>query len=90
VSDAGTLLGYPGADFDLRKLPVTSELYQKPAKWRQMKGDPAIRGTLFQQTRIESPMDRDIEKALSILEELLTERGVFQCQIQFSSSQITI
>lgn len=27
---------------------------------------------------------------MSTLEELLTERGVFQCQIHFSSSQVTI
>jgi len=89
VSDTGTL-GYVGADFDLRSLPVTSVLYREPRKWRQVKGDPAIRGTLFQQTRTESPMDRNMQKALSILEELLTERGVFQCQIHFSSSQAII
>ena len=83
-------LGYLGADFDLRDLPVTSELYEEPAGWRQVKGDPAIRGVLFQQSRAESPLDRNIEKALSILEELLTQRGVFQCQIHFSSSQATI
>jgi hypothetical protein len=85
-SDAGTQLGYLGADFDLRKLPVTSGLYQEPGEWRQIKGDPAIRSALFQQTRVESPMDRNIENAMSILEELLTERGIFQCQIHFSSS----
>jgi hypothetical protein len=90
VSDAGTQLGFLGADFDLRRLPVTSVLYQESGRWRQVKGDPAIRGTLFQQTRIESPMDRNIENALSILEELLTVRGIFQCQIHFSSSQVTI
>ena len=89
VSEAGTL-GYLGADFDLRGLPVTSALYQEPHDWRQVKGDPAIRGTLFQQTRTESPMDRHMQTALSILEELLTERGVFQCQIHFSSSQAII
>jgi hypothetical protein len=89
VSDAGTL-GSLGADFDLRSLPVTSALYQEPGNWRQVKGDPAIRSTLFQQTRTESPMDRNIQNALSILEELLTERGIFQCQIHFSSSQATI
>mgnify|MGYP000585576765 FL=1 len=55
-----------------------------------MKDDPAIRGTLFQQTRAESPMDRNLDQALSILEELLTERGIFQCQIHFASSQATI
>jgi hypothetical protein len=83
-------LGYLGADFDLRNLPVTSELYEEPGDWRQVRGDPAIRGTLFQQTRVESPLDRNLDRALSILEELLTERGIFQCQIHFSSSQATI
>lgn len=85
-----TTLGYLGADFDLRNLPVTLELYEEPGYWRQIKGDPAIRGTVFQQARVESPMDRNLVKACSILEELLTERGVFQCQIHFSSSQATI
>lgn len=89
VSGSGTL-GYLGADFDLRGLPVTSTLYHEPEGWRQVKGDPAIRSTLFQQSRTESPMDRNMAVALSILEELLTERGVFQCQIHFSSSQATI
>jgi len=55
-----------------------------------MKGDPVIRGQLFQQCRVESPMDRNIDQSLSILGELLTDRGVFQCQIHFSSSQATI
>ena len=84
------MLGYLGADFDLRDLPVTSELYEEPGYWRQVKGDPAIRGTVFQQCRVDSPMDRNLEQAFSILEELLTLRGVFQCQIHFSSSQATI
>lgn len=87
--DAQTV-GYLGADFDLRNLPVTSELYDEPGYWRQVKGDPAIRGTVFQQCRVESPMDGNIEQALSILEELLTQCGVFQCQVHFSSSQATI
>lgn len=84
------VLGYLGADFDLRDLPVTSELYKEPEHWRQIKGDPAIRGLLFQQARVESPMDRNMEQTLAILEEMLTERGVFQTQIHFSSSQATI
>ena len=84
------VLGYLGADFDLRNLPVTSEIYQEPENWRQVKGDPAIRSLLFQQTRVESPMDLNIEQALVILEEMLTQRGVFQMLIHFSSSQATI
>lgn len=90
ASDAGTRLGYLGADFDLSRLPVTSALYHEPGEWRQVKGDPAIRSALFQQTRTESPMDINIESGLSILEELVTERGIFQCQIHFSSSQVMI
>lgn len=84
------LLGYVGADFDLRDLPVTAELYKEPEHWRQIKGDPAIRRLVFQQTREESPMDRNMDQTLAILEEMLTARGVFQTQIHFSSSQATI
>src|SRR5512138_326305 len=90
VAHESRTLGYLGADFDLRDFPATPELYEEPAGWRQIKGDPAIRGTVFLQTRVESKMDRNIEQALAILEELLTQRGVFQCQIHFSSSQATI
>jgi hypothetical protein len=90
VSRDSQMVGYLAANFDLRNLPVTSELYEEPGYWRQVKGDPAIRSTVFQQCRVESPMDRNMVQALSILEELLTQRGVFQCQIHFSSSQATI
>lgn len=86
----GGMLGYLAADFDLRDLPVTAAHYEEFAGWRQIKGDPAIRGTVFQQSRVESPLDGHLEQALSIIEELLTERGVYQCQIHFSSSLATI
>ena len=82
-------LGYLGADFDLRNLPVTAAHYEEPGHWRQIKGDPSIRSTVFQQTRAESPMDRNMDQAFSILEELLTERGMFQGVIHFSSSRVT-
>lgn len=90
VTREGETLGFLGANFDLRRLPVTSALYYEPDHWRQVKGDPAIRSHLFEQTRTESLMDSHLEVALSILEELLTERGIFQSQIHFSSSQATI
>lgn len=86
----GITLGYLGADFDLRDLPVTGELHEESVVWRQIKGDPAIRGTLFQQSRVESLMDRNIERACAILEELLTERGMFQGSIHFSSNRSII
>jgi len=90
VRSGERVLGYLGADFDLRDLPATSALYEEPGEWRQIKGDPSIRSTVFQQSRVESPMDRTLEQSLSIMEELLTQRGVFQCHIHFSSSQATI
>ena len=90
VQREGETLGYIGADFDLRDLPVTGELYEESGDWRQIKGDPAIRGTVFQQCRIDSLMDRNMDPACAILEELLTERGMFQGVIHFSSSRATI
>jgi hypothetical protein len=90
VRKDGALLGYLGADFDLRNLPATSGLYDEPGYWRQLKGDPAIRGAVFQQSRVESRMDKNIDLTMSILEELFTERGVFQCVLHFSSSRATI
>lgn len=83
------VLGYLGVDFDLRDLPVTSELYEESEEWRQIKGDPAIRSSVFLQCRIESPMDKDIDVAFAIIEELMTDRGMFQGVIHFSSSRAT-
>jgi len=90
VRKDGALMGYLGADFDLRNLPVTSGLYDEPGYWRQLKGDPAIRGAVFLQSRVESPMDKNFELTMSIIEELITDRGVFQCILHFSSSRATI
>jgi len=83
------VLGYVGVDFDLRDLPVTSELYEESAEWRQIKGDPAIRKSVFQQCRTESPMDKNIDVACAIIENLIVECGMFQSVIHFSSSRAT-
>ncbi|MGB5277638.1 MAG: hypothetical protein WBO16_06500 [Gammaproteobacteria bacterium] len=83
-------LGYIGADFDLRDLPVTSEIYEESHDWRQIKGDPAIRGTVFAQCRVDSLLDNNIKTACAIIEELITDRGMFQGVIHFSSSRATI
>lgn len=50
----------------------------------------AIRGTLFQQTRVDSLLDKDFDQAISILTELITVRGMFQGVFHFSSSRATI
>lgn len=90
VRKGGVLLGYVAADFDLRELPLTGKLYDEPDRWRQIKGDPAIRGQLFQQVRVDSLMDQRMDDVLPLVEELMTERGVFHGKLHFSSSRATV
>ncbi len=78
VHENGDRLGYIGVDFDLRDLPVTAAHYEESDAWRQIKGDPAIRSTVFQQRRVDSLMDRNMDTAMAILEELFIARGMFQ------------
>jgi len=40
------ILGFIGADFDLRDLPATTKHYEESVDWRQIKGDPSIRGDI--------------------------------------------
>nr|VFK41595.1 MAG: hypothetical protein BECKTC1821E_GA0114239_101236 [Candidatus Kentron sp. TC] len=89
VRDGDVTLGYLGADFDLRDLPTSEVILDASRAWRQIKGDPSIRGALFLQSRVEGPMDGDIDRILAILEDLITERGMFHVVIHFSSSIAT-
>jgi len=90
TSSEGVLLGYLGADFDLRELPATQSLYNQAFKWMQMKGDPAVRAGLFYQQRIDSPMDQNLDAILALLKELYTVHGVFHSKIHFSSSRLSL
>jgi hypothetical protein len=60
-----------------------------PYRWVQIKGDPAVRGQLFQQHRIESLFDTDIDRVHEIVHTLLSRKGVFHTKIHYSSSQLT-
>jgi len=86
----GIALGFIGADFDLRDLPLTREMYEEPRYWRQIKGDPSIRGTVFHQTRIESRMDRHLDTIIRVVEELMKNYGVFHVILHFSSSRAIV
>lgn len=88
--EGGTIKGFLAADFDLRELPVTQGSYQQPGQWMQLKGDPAIRSGLFNQERVLSPLDEQVDTVLSVLEELITVNGVFHTKLHFSSSRATI
>lgn len=89
-SSDGKVLGFLGADFDLRDLPLTRELYEEPRYWQQIKGDPSIRGTVFHQSRVDSEMDKQFDTILSVVEELMTGHGVFHVILHFSSSRAII
>ncbi len=90
VMSGATLLGYLGADFDLRNLPLTRRLYQEPDHWQQIKGDPAIRGQVFEQRRAESLLDHHIDDILPVMQELVTTCGMFHTKVHFSSSRATV
>lgn len=86
----GQRLGFLGVDYDLRELPHSEMIYEEPSKWRQIKGDPAIRQGLFTQERAESLLDKQIDHVLSVHEALVVDQGVHHFQIHFSASRSTI
>lgn len=86
----GERTGFLGADFDLRELPGIKETYQEPDNWRQIKGDPAIRSVVFHQQRVDSQMDMHLDQVIPIMNELITEHGVFHGKLHFSSSRASI
>lgn len=91
VRDAsGDVLGFIGTDFDLRDLPLTGRLYEEPVYWRQLKGDPSIRETVFHQNRVESAMDRQIDTVLRVVEELMAYHGIYHVMLHFSSSRAVV
>ena len=58
--------------------------------WLQLKGDPAIRQGLFSQCRIESDMDRNIDRVLDAVDQLMRGHGIFHAKLHFSSSRATL
>lgn len=84
------IVGYIAADFGLKDLPLKNVNEVRPHEWRQIKGDPSIRGTLFQQTRTSSSMDEHLDEVLDVVESLMTEQGIFHVKLHFSSSRATL
>ncbi|OSM03971.1 PDC sensor domain-containing protein [Magnetofaba australis] len=84
------VIGFLGADYDLRDLPATQGVYQEPAAWRQIKGDPAIRSGIFLQERVQSQMDAHMDDVLALMVSLICGYGVFHGKLHFSSSRASI
>ena len=60
-----------------------------PDKWLQIKGDPSVRAFLFQQSRVNSLFDVEIDRIHDIVLALLTRKGAFHVKVHYSSSQLT-
>lgn len=89
--NAGVAIGFIGAYFGLRDLPLKlDKIYSEPSSWRQIKGDPSIRGTVFHQTRTESEMDRQIDTVLGVVTELMLFHGMYHVILHFSSSRAIV
>lgn len=82
--------GFIAADFDLRDLPLSDAPHVVTPGWRQIKGDPSIRQTVFMQQRAISELDQHIDDVIATINELMCERGIFHVQIHFSSSRATL
>lgn len=91
VADDSSMLGFIAADFYLRDMPqLERRTGPTSARWRQIKGDPAIRGGVFQQQRARSAMDEKLDDVIAIMDELICDRGVFHGKLHFSSSRATL
>jgi len=86
----GEKLGCVAIDFNIDELSENAiELVEKNY-WRQIKGDPAIRQNLFQQERVTSAMDDQIDQVHVIINNLMCKRGIFHAKLHYSSSRATL
>jgi hypothetical protein len=84
------LEGFIAADFNVSDLLQNTQLQIINSPYTQYRGDPAVRGTLFQQQRVQSEFDRVGDAAYERLAELITDYGVFHTKILFSSNRCTL
>jgi hypothetical protein len=83
-------LGYLAADFSLSDLSLPGDAAKQPRAWLQIRGDPAIRQSLFNQCRVESAMDQSMDDVFAIVDELMRDRGIFHAKLHFSSNRATL
>lgn len=81
------LVGFIAADFSLDKLTAQEGGLEEQPQWQQFKGDPAVRGQLFMQQRIQSRLDEHIDSVHDTVYDLMTEHGIFHCKIHYSSGR---
>jgi len=88
VSRDGQLLGFIAADFAVNDLLRDAKLEApQEVRWKQFRGDPSVRGTVFMQTRVQSVFDEHIDAAIEQIDRLMREHGVFHSKIHLSSGR---
>ncbi len=87
VRQKEALMGFIAADFSLDKLADGNDTVESLPTWQQFKGDPAVRGQLFMQHRIQSRLDEHIDSVNNTVYDLITEHGIFHCKIHYSSGR---
>lgn len=87
VGKGAQLLGFIAADFELGDIAEDTQAVAPAQVWQQFRGDPAVRGTVFMQSRVSSLLDEHIDAVLQRIERLLREHGIFHCKIHFSSGR---
>ncbi|MCU7842254.1 MAG: PDC sensor domain-containing protein [Candidatus Thiodiazotropha sp. (ex Monitilora ramsayi)] len=87
VRDEETLRGFIAADFSLDKVVSNGLQLDEAQRWQQFKGDPAVRGTLFMQERIQSRLDEHIDSVHETIHALMADHGVFHCKVHYSSGR---
>lgn len=90
VSKDDQLLGFIAADFAVTDLLRDLELSKPVMHWQQFRGDPAVRGTVFMQTRAQSLLDDHIDEVMDLIQNLMCDHGVFHSKIHFSSGRCSI
>jgi hypothetical protein len=87
VSRENELLGFIAADFAVSDLLRDTKLASPDTGWKQFRGDPSVRGTVFMQTRAHSVFDSHIDEALDRIDTLMRRHGVFHGKIHFASGR---
>ncbi len=90
VSKDNNLLGFIAADFALADLIQDKHLTPTEMRWKQFRGDPAVRGTVFMQERAPSLLDQHIDEVLDLIHRLMSHHGVFHSKIHFSSGRCSL
>ena len=87
VRKGDELLGFIAADFAVTDMLQDAKLTAPVKGWQQFRGDPAVRGTVFMQTRAPSLLDEHIDEVLEHITNLMCEHGVFHSKVHFSSGR---